>query len=170
MKYVFLNKEIMFTCNMVTLILKIYESWYSRKWNKMATSYRNSSAIYHIHHTMFTKKFASSKYPKFFGTLGYFTSTILLLVALLPHSGKFFIYLFTRYNIVFFKNNLLECRKTLHRGLKIPWRIGLCKHKIHIPLMRCWHRYGFLASPWTIYCAKSNLLLWGPTKFERNLD
>ena len=44
-------------------------------------------AVVH-NNAMITKK-TFAKYPKtFLGTLGYFTSTILLLVALLPHSGK----------------------------------------------------------------------------------
>ena len=44
-------------------------------------------AVVH-NNAMITKK-TFGKYPKtFLGTLGYFTSTILLLIALLPHSGK----------------------------------------------------------------------------------
>ena len=66
---------------------------------KMESSYRNSPGNYHLHHTMLARKFASSKYPKFYGTLGYFASVILLLVALLPHSGKFLSLLHKRANL-----------------------------------------------------------------------
>ena len=62
----------------------------------MDTDYRNSTGIYKLPPTMLTKTFAPTKNPKFYGTLGYLMSTILLLVALLPHSGKFLSLLYKR--------------------------------------------------------------------------
>ena len=66
----------------------------------MDKNYRNSTGIYNLHPTMLTKPFVPTKQPKFYGTLGYLMSTILLLVALLPHSGKFLSLLYKRHNTI----------------------------------------------------------------------
>ena len=122
----------------------------------------NSSFIDIVHDTMIIRK-PFSKYPKtFLGTLGHLTSTILLLVALLPRSGKHFFYskswLFINVTFIIFYiinySHSIEIKRKL-TSTKIK------QVKVYLHQIFCIHKFQQVLFETSFYCLSSILAKQG---------